>query len=298
MRLEDKVAIVTGSSSGIGKGIAKMFANEGAKVVLSSNDLEGLKKVSSEIKNEGGDSIFIEADMRSEEQIKRMVEEAYDTYGKIDILINNAGLPMFGFAIENRTREMEKRFRDIMDVNFRGYWHACSLVVPYLKKQDSASIVNISSVRGKDALANESAYCSAKGAVNMLTKSLAIELAPYDIRVNTISPGAIQVENIGHWILSRYGEDKHQEYQEKFRDVHLKGMKLNQPLRKIGRPKDIAYAAVYLASEEARFITGSNLMIDGGLTSLLAEHPALDLESLHDYYEESKELRKWLDELK
>ncbi len=297
MRLKDKVAIITGSSHGIGKGIAEMFLEEGAKVVLTADKIEGLKKAKEEMSGEGREVVFEVADMKNEDEIKKMIKNTISNFGQIDILVNNAGLPMFKYAIDDRTEEMKKRFEDIMDVNFRGYWHAASLVVPIMKKQNSGSIINISSVRGYDALSNESAYCSAKGAVNMLTKSLAIELSPYNIRVNTISPGAIQVDRIGHWVLSRYGEKNYKEYKNKFKEIHLKGMKLNQPLRKIGKPKDIAYGAVYLGSEESRFVTGANLMIDGGLTSLLAEPPALDLKSLHDYYESSENMRKWFEDL-
>lgn len=297
MRLKDKVAVVTGSSHGIGRGIAEMFLKEGAKVVLTADKVEGLKKAKAELSGKDREVVFEVADMKNVDEIQKMIENIFNKFGQIDILVNNAGLPMFKYPIDNRSEEMLKRFEDVMDVNFRGYWHAASFVAPIMKKQKSGSIINISSVRGHDALSNESAYCSAKGAVNMLTRSLAVELAPYNIRVNTISPGAIQVDRIGHWVLSRYGKENYEEYKKKFKDVHLKGMKLNQPLRKIGKPKDIAYGAVYLGSEESRFVTGSNLMIDGGLTSLLAEPPALNLKELHDYYESSQKMRDWFENL-
>lgn len=215
----------------------------------------------------------------------------------IDILVNNAGFPMYGFPIDDESTETERRYEDILNTNFGGYWYAARYVVPHMKKREGGCILNISSVRGINALANESVYCSVKGAINMFTRSLAIEMAPYNIRVNTISPGAIQVDIIGHWVLSRYGKEAHEEYVKRFEDVHFLGMKLNQPMNRIGRPEDVAYAAVFLASDEAGFITGSNLVVDGGLTCVLAEPPALDLEGLSEYYDKSKEMREWLKSL-
>jgi len=297
MRLKGKVAIVTGASKGIGKVIAQVYSKEGAKVILTARSERELEEVCGAISADGGEADFAVVDIRRKGQVKEMVAHTLKRYGRIDILVNNAGLPMYGFAIDDPSSEAEERYEDILNTNYGGYWYAARYAVPYMKQQKSGCILNISSVRGINALANETAYCSAKGAINMFTRSLAIEMAPHNVRVNTISPGAIQVDIIGHWVLNRYGEAIHEEYLKKFKDVHMLGMRLNQPMEKIGQPEDVAYAAVYLASEEAGFVTGANLVVDGGLTCVLAEPPALNLEELSAYCAKSKEMREWLKSL-
>jgi NAD(P)-dependent dehydrogenase (short-subunit alcohol dehydrogenase family) len=296
MRLKDKIAIVTGASRGIGAEIARMFAEEGARVVLAARSVDALEALHSEIARKNGACLVLEVDVRKREDVQKMAEETFSYYGTVDILVNNAGVPIYKHAIDDPDTDAEKRYQEIMDTNLRGYWYSARFVAPFMKKRKRGSIINISSVRGHAGLAHESAYCAAKGGVNMLTKSLAVELAPYNIRVNSISPGAIQVA-LGHWVLSRYGKKAHTIYVERFKDMHLLGMKLNQPLRMIAEPKDVAFAAVYFASEESRFVTGSDLLIDGGLTALLAEPGALDMESFQRLYRESKEMRDWLDDL-
>lgn len=297
MRLKDRIAIVTGASRGIGAEIARMFAGEGAKVVLAARSVDALEALYSEIVKKNRACLVLEVDVRKREDVQKMAEEAFTNYGAVDILVNNAGLPLYKHAIDDPDTDAEERYQAIMETNLRGYWYAARFVTPFMKKRKRGSIINISSVRGHAGLAHESAYCAAKGGINMLTKALAVELAPYNIRVNSISPGAIQVK-LGHWVLSRYGKEAHKTYVERFKDMHLMGMKLNQPLRMIGAPKDVAYAAVYFASDESRFVTGSDLLIDGGLSALLAEPGALDMESLQRLYRESKEMRDWLDTLK
>jgi NAD(P)-dependent dehydrogenase (short-subunit alcohol dehydrogenase family) len=292
MRLKDKVAVITGASRGIGAQIAIMFVQEGAKVVLAARDLGEMLIVQEQIKKSKGDSLCIKTDMRNKDNVINMAKKAYNEFGSIDVLINNAGYPMFGYAIDDESDEVEERYTAIMETNLRGYWYAARFVIPYMKEKQKGSIINISSVRGNLGLANETAYCAAKGAVNMFTRSLAIEMAPFNIRVNTISPGAIQVK-VGHWVLSRYGKDAYQKYIEKYKDVHLQIMKNTQPLHMIGKPEDVAYAAIYLASDEANFVTGSNLFIDGGLTSLLPEPGALDMDVLNEIYIKSKEMNEW-----
>jgi len=296
MRLKDKVAIITGASRGIGAEIARMFSKEGAAVILAARSVNDLEGVQSEIRKKDRKTLILKVDVRKKDDVKKMAEKAYQTFGAINILVNNAGLPMFGYAVDDRSEMAEKRYEAIMETNLRGYWYTARFVVPYMKKKKQGSIINISSVRGHAALPNDSAYCAAKGGVIMLTKSLAIELAPFNIRVNSISPGAIQVQ-VGHWVLSRYGRETLKTYIDRFAKVHKLSMALNQPLRMIAEPKDVGYAAVYFASNESRFVTGADLLIDGGLTSLLAEPGALDLKSLSKLYKESKEMREWFSEL-
>lgn len=296
MRLADKVAVITGASRGIGAQTALMFAQEGAKVVLAARSMDEMESLQNEIKGKSGACLCVQTNVRDKSSVMDMAKTAYEAFGSVDILMNNAGYPMFGYAIDEESCDVEERYEAIMETNVRGYWYAARYIVPYMKKSGKGSIINISSVRGHAGLPNDTAYCMAKGAVGQLTRALAIELAPFNIRVNTISPGAIQVQ-VGHWVLSRYGKEAHRDYLEKFQDVHFLGMKNNQPLRMIGEPVDVGYAAIYLASDESKFVTGSDLVVDGGLTSLLPEHGAMDMEALNELYEKQKPLKEWLNNL-
>ncbi len=296
MRLENKKVVITGASRGIGRVIAQIFASEGAEVVISARNGKELFAARDEILEAGGKVHAFEADMQDKQAVSNLIKYAVQTMGSLDTLINNAGLPMFGYAIDDQSPRVEDRFEAIINTNFKGYWYAARYAVPYMKQQGKGCILNISSVRGHLGLANESVYCGIKGAIGMFGKALAVELAPHNIRVNTLSPGAIQVEAIGHWIRSKYSSEVQKEFGERFQDVFAKGMLLNQPMKKIGKSEDVGYAALYLASDEASFVTGADLVIDGGLTSLLAEPPALDLQGLSEYYEQSQEMRAWLKE--
>jgi NAD(P)-dependent dehydrogenase (short-subunit alcohol dehydrogenase family) len=296
MRLKDKVAIITGASKGLGAEMAKMFAREGATVVGVARSIDRLEKLKEQIESEGGRALVFKVDVRNREELKKMADETYKNFGKIDILVNNAGYLVYGYPIDDPREKAEEIFRTIMDTNFRGYWYSIRYVVPYMKKNNAGSIINISSVRGHNGLPNQSPYCAAKGAINMLTRSLAVELAPSKIRVNNISPGAIQVDN-EHWVNTLYGKEAHETYFKRFSKVHNLSMKLNQPLYTIGRPSDVGYAAIYLASNESPFVTGTDLIVDGGLTTVLAEPAGLNMEGLHDLYEQSKEMREWFSTL-
>ncbi len=293
MELRNKVALITGGNRGIGEGIAKAFSKEGASLAICARDIAKLKQVKQDLEQNNVDIMISKTDMRNRDEIEDMVNRVYKQFGQIDILVNNAGLPRFDYAIDDPDPQMEARYENIMNTNLRGYWYAARFVVPILKKQQHGSIINIGSVRGHAGAPNDSAYLAAKGAVMQLTRALAVELAPFYIRVNTISPGAIQVD-IGHWVRSRFGDKAYQVYRERFSEIHNIGMTLFQPLRTIGMPEDVAHAAVFLASEKARFVTGIDLPVDGGETATLSEYMALDLKALHDFYEQSADMRAWL----
>jgi len=296
MRLKDKVAIITGASKGLGAEMAKMFAREGAAVVGVARSIDRLEKLKEQIESDGGRALVFKVDVRNREDLKKMADETYKNFGKIDILVNNAGYLIYGYPIDDPREKAEEIFRTIMDTNFRGYWYSIRYVVPYMKKNNAGSIINISSVRGHNGIPNQSPYCAAKGAINMLTRSLAVELAPSKIRVNNISPGAIQVDN-EHWVNTLYGKEAHETYFKRFSKVHDLSMRLNQPLHTIGRPSDIGYAAIYLASDEARFVTGTDLIVDGGETTVLAEPAGLNMQGLHDLHDQSEEMREWFSTL-
>jgi len=292
-RLKGKVAIVTGASRGIGAAIAKTFAEEGAVVALSARTLDALERLRAKIERDmGGKAVVVRADMSQPQQIRCLMDEIAKKFGRIDILINNAGLPMFGYPIDSPSPRAEQRFKEIIQTNLCGYWYAARYAVPYMKKNGGV-ILNIASVRGHAGLANESAYCAAKGGVIMLTKALAVELARFRIRVNSISPGAIEVDP-GHWVRSRYGEAPYRFFKEHFLEVHKAGHLLNQPLRMIGKPEDVAKAAVFLACEEARFVTGADLLVDGGELALLSEPWAVDLDAYAEFAGKARPFRQWL----
>ena len=296
--LKNKTVVVTGSGRGIGRVIAKEFAKEGANVVISSRSIQDCNTTKSEIEAIACKAEVVIADMSDKKQIKHLIETAYKAYGSVDILVNNAGLPTYTYAIDNPSEEAEDAFEKLMDTNFRGYWYAIRYAVPYMKKAGAGSIINISSVRGHGGVKNESAYCCSKGAINMLTKSLAVELAGSNIRVNTVSPGAIQVESVGHWIHSRFSEEVRKEYEEKFTDAHFLGMKVNQPLHQLGASEDIANTVMFLASKVSAFTTGAELLVDGGMTATLPEPTSMNLASINDYYIKSQEMSEWLSEQK
>ena len=193
----------------------------------------------------GGKAIFVCADSNKTEDLECVFKTAMDNFGKIDILINNAGIGTTG-SIDNTTRE---DFDRTMNINVRSYYEACKMAVPIMKKQGYGCIINTASIGGLKGLAETSAYCASKGAVRLLGKSLAVELAPFGIRVNTICPGTIETDMLAGT-------------SEEYRQMLAEGV----PQKRLGKSDDIAYGAVYLGSDEASYITGADLVIDGGIS--------------------------------
>jgi len=245
MRLEGNVAIVTGASRGIGKAIALQFATEGAKVVVNYNrsDQQGAEVVN-EIKKRGGQAIPVKANVSSPTDVKRLVQTAIDTFGRVDILVNNAGV----LLTENFPETTEATWDTTMDVNLKGAYLCCKEVVPIMLKQKKGKIINISS---NSALYHPSAmryveYVTSKAGMNGLTKALALRLGPY-ITVNAICPGFIKTEMV-----------EHVDPETERRIIEESAAK------RCGRPEEIASAAIFLASDEAEFITGELLIVAGG----------------------------------
>jgi 3-oxoacyl-[acyl-carrier protein] reductase len=244
-KLKGKVAIVTGASKGIGASIAKHLAEEGADVVVNyATSKEGADRVVSEIASKGGKAIAVQADVSKEKDIQRLFTETKKSFGKVDILINNAGIYEFAPLEFISTEHFHKMF----DLNVLGLLLACKEALKYLKK--GSSIVNISSIAGITPGPNMAVYSATKASVDALTKSLAKELGPRGIRVNTINPGVVETEGVQ--ALGESGVD--------FREEMLP----LTPLGRFGQPKDIAPAAVFLASEDASWITGESIIITGG----------------------------------
>lgn len=244
-RLAGKSTIVIGATSGMGESIAKMFAAEGAEVIFTGRRAEKGLAIEKEITEAGGKACFVRADSTKSKDLQKIFDTAMEKFGKIDVLVNNAGVGTTG-TIDETTMEAYDRTANI---NIRSYYEACHLVVPIMKKQGFGSIINTASIGGLKGLANTSAYCASKGAVRLLTKSLGVELAPFGIRVNTICPGTIDTEMLA-------GTS----------DEYRAALAAGVPAKKLGSGEDIAYGAVYLASDESSYVTGSDLVIDGGLS--------------------------------
>jgi len=294
MSLKNKVAIVTGASQGIGKEIAISLGCQGASVTLAARSKTNLERVSEEIYTKGGESVSVPTDISDPEQVRNMVRKTIDQFGGIDILINNAGVTWFGKAVDDMSGEADELFERLVETNLKGTWFCTKYVVPYLKRKKDGVIINIASVHGHVTVPRNSAYSMTKGGILALTRALAVELAPYNIRVNSISPGAIQTEKRGIEIKHRFGEKIAKKYLEAFGEHEDNEFKLNQPLRKVGKPKDVAQCVLFLISENSRFITGVDIAIDGGFISLLAAPLQFNSDELSRVKKEDERARDWL----
>ncbi|ABY93068.1 glucose 1-dehydrogenase [Thermoanaerobacter brockii subsp. lactiethylicus] len=249
MDFNDKVVIVTGGGQGIGRCIAQTFAEKGAKVVIADIDDEAGIENEKYIKSKGGDCLFVHTDVSLEEDVRNLVDKTIKTYGKIDILINNAGIGSGGTIY---TRPMEEWDR-VINVNLRGTYMCSKYVAPHMRDNGGGVIINIASTRAFMSEPHTEPYSASKGGIIALTHSLAISLSYDKIRVNSISPGWIEVSE---WKKSR--EAKKPQLTE---EDHLQ-----HPAGRVGKPEDVANACLFLCSEEASFITGANLIVDGGMT--------------------------------
>ncbi len=248
MRLQDKVAIVTGGGSGIGRAIALSFIKEGAKVVIADWSVQGGQETADMIAKQGEQSIFVQIDVSKESDAKHMVDVCIKTYGRVDILVNNAGIEK-GSPFHEMTQE---DWDQVMAVNVRGIFLGSKHVIPHMLKQGKGKILNMASIAGIIGFAQSGAYCASKGAVIQLTKSMAAEYAPQKINVNAIAPGVIRTA-----MTKDYLEDP----------MYQKMFTAETPYPRLGEPEDIAYGAVYLASDESDFVNGIVLTIDGGWTA-------------------------------
>jgi 3-oxoacyl-[acyl-carrier protein] reductase len=244
MKFEGKVALVTGAARGIGKAIALKLAQEGADVVVTDVDLEGAQRVAQEIEGLGYKAKAIQADVSQREAVQRLVSKAVSVFGQIDILVNNAGIIRRGTFLEHDPQDWEK----VLSVNLGGTFNCAKEVVPLMVKQGGGKIINISSVVGKMGdIASAPSYGTSKGAINTFTKSLARELAPYGINVNAVAPHAIETDMSREW-----SKEKRRQIVEAI------------PLKRLGKPEEVAEVVAFLASDGAGFITGQILDVNGG----------------------------------
>jgi 3-oxoacyl-[acyl-carrier protein] reductase len=244
MKLKDRVAIITGAARGIGKAIALTFVREGAKVAIVDIDNENLEILKNEIQKRKGEAITISCDITKSPEVKKMVDQVRRTFHRIDILVNNAGIIRRG-TIETVTEEDWDR---VIEVNLKGTFNCCKAVVEIIKSQGYGKIINVSSIAGKMGdITSAPGYGPSKAGVDALTKTLARQLASYGINVNAVSPHAIETEMSAQWSEERRKE-----------------IIASIPLGRLGKPEDVAEAVLFLASEEASFITGEILDVNGG----------------------------------
>lgn len=246
MNLEGKVAIVTGGAQGIGKGIVERYVKENAKVAIFDIDKDMLEATEAEMKSMGGDVITFTVDVLSKEQIFNAVNTVADKWGHIDILVNDAGICPWADFLEIPEEDWDK----VMGINLKGYFLMSQAVGRIMSKQkDGGSIIHMSSVNGLAAEAQIAHYNVSKGGINMLTMSMALELAKYNIRVNAICPGFIDTR------LNRSDIENEEWLKEYLKTI---------PMGRVGKPSDIASAAFFLASDDSAYITGHLLVVDGG----------------------------------
>lgn len=245
MRVKDKVAIVTGAARGIGEEIGIRLAEEGAKVAIIDLKIELANEVADKLKSSGVDAIAVRADASKKTEVGAAIAEIITHFGRIDILVNNAGIHRMGKVTDIDEETWDK----ILDMNLKGYFLMIQAVVPHMQKRNYGKIVNIASVAAFGGIPDQVHYNSSKGAIISLTRSLALELAPFKINVNAVSPGT--VETVGN---------------KKFLDQYRQLVEQRVPLGRIAQPRDIANAVLFLVTDEAEYITGQCLSVCGGLS--------------------------------
>ena len=244
MRLTDKTAIVTGAASGIGRSIALRFAREGADIVIPDIDLTKANSTAEEIKVLGRRSMAIETDVSQFSEVEQMVRQVIAKFGRIDILVNNAGTTAKALIHEMTEQDWDK----VIDVNLKGYFNCALFVSREMMKRKRGKIINISSFAADSNHPDQVAYAASKGGVNSLTRAASVDLAPYQINVNAIAPGSIETP----LLRGTQGEEG------------IKKRQARVPLGRLGQPEDIAAAAVFLASEDSDYVTGTILGVNGG----------------------------------
>jgi NAD(P)-dependent dehydrogenase (short-subunit alcohol dehydrogenase family) len=251
-RLSGKVALITGGGTGIGRAIALAFAGEGASVAVAGRRVEKLKEVAQEIENQEGAAIAVECDVTRAKDAERAVAETAKEFGKLNVLVNNAGM----LSVSTVEGISEEEWNRLMAVNLKGPFLMSRAVLPEFRKCGGGVVVNIGSVLGLFAVKNRAAYCASKGGVTMLTKAMALDHAHENVRVNCICPSIVETELVkGLFNNSEEGEA-------------LKKARMGTiPLGRFGKPMDVAELALFLASEESSWITGAAIPLDGGLTA-------------------------------
>ncbi|HET9344474.1 MAG TPA: glucose 1-dehydrogenase [Candidatus Limnocylindrales bacterium] len=251
MRLQDKVAIITGAGSGMGRVAAHLFANEGAKVVVAEFAETAGRETVAMVEQDGGAATFVRTDVSDEASAKGMVDHALATYGRVDVLYNNAGvMPEADHSVIDTD---VATWDQVMAVNVRGVFLGCKYAIPQMVEQGSGSIINIASfVALLGCSVPQDAYTASKGAIISLTRSLAVQFGPRGVRSNAICPGPVETPLLMDWLV---------------KDEEAKRIRLaRNPTGRFGKPEEIVNMAVYLASDESRWTNGASLVVDGGIS--------------------------------
>ncbi|MFX1323137.1 MAG: SDR family NAD(P)-dependent oxidoreductase [Promethearchaeota archaeon] len=257
MRVKDKIVVLTGAASGIGRSTAILFAKEGAIQILSDISEEGLKETLELIKDRKDKTTIMKVDVRNPDEVKNMIDSTIEKYGRIDVLIVNAGVVRVG-PIETFPDE---DYDLLIDVNLKGTHYTCKYAVPYFKKQKSGSIITLASVAAHIGQVAHANYCSTKAGVLGYTRALALDLAPYNVRVNSVSPGATDTPMLQSDV-AKQARDRGVTYEEVKKEFEQEGV-----MGRWATPEEIATGILYLATDESSYITGADLRIDGGWTT-------------------------------
>lgn len=253
-KLAGKVAVVSGGSGGIGGCISRLFASEGAAVVIADLQKDQGERIASSIVHQGGKSVYQDTDVTRSAQVEAAIQRALQEYKHLDIVVNCAGW----LRVEMAIRLAEEDFDRTLATHVKGTWLMCKYAIPHMMQAGNGAIVNISSMQAHGAIPGRVAYEAAKGGISAMTRQLALEYGPAGIRVNAVCPGVIMTERN----LSR-----HATLTEEERRLRVE----SYPLRRLGTPEDVANAVLFLASEDAAWITGTELLVDGGMSIQLAE---------------------------
>jgi len=245
MRLENKTAIITGAGSGIGRAMALTFSKEGATIVVADRSEQGGKETIEQIKKQGGKAVFVKTDVSKAEDIDEMAQKCLQYFGKIDILINNAGILKFSPIHEMKEEDWDA----VLSVNLKGVFLGCKRVIPEMLKQGKGKIISTASIAGLVGFDKIGAYCASKGGIIALTREMALEYAPKKINVNCIAPGVIKTSMTKDMLQN---------------PATKQFLRASSPYPRVGEPEDIAQAALYLASDESNFVNGEVLVVDGG----------------------------------
>jgi len=251
MRLKDKVAIITGAGGGMGRVASQLFAKEGAEIVVAEFSEAAGRETVRLVEEAGGTATFVRVDVSKEADAKAMIDHAVATYGRVDVLYNNAGImPEADHSVIDTD---VAAWDQVMAVNVRGVFLGCKYAIPVMLAQGSGSIINISSFVALMGCSNpQDAYTASKGAVLALTKSLAVQFGPRGVRSNAICPGPVETPLLMDWLV---------------KDEEAKRIRLaRNPTGRFGKPEEIVYMAMYLASDESRWTNGASLVVDGGIT--------------------------------
>jgi 2-hydroxycyclohexanecarboxyl-CoA dehydrogenase len=253
-RLSGKIAAVSGGASGIGEATVRRFVAEGAKVAFADRDADRGKRVLAEIEASGGQALFVEADMGREVDASGFVKQAADRFGRLDVLVNNAGIRMYHTVVEASAESWD----EILGVNLKGYAFCAKAAIPVMREAGGGSIVNVASVRSVTSVGKTTQYDTTKAAVAGLTRGMAADHAPDGIRVNAVCPGPIytpfherRIRELGRTL-------------EQYREDAARGTMLRRP----GTPEEVAACILFLASDDASYVTGTLLFVDGGYTAM------------------------------